>query len=534
MSTVGLSVHMSRAYEVPLTAYLEGKEDQQVDITYVPRSFDSKLCQAQELLGVILRKLEVPYKPQKCFKMMLVGHKSPSKMLNNRKGYMEQLQSELEKSGRVEICVCYADSPESDDMFEQSIQLDASEYQKQREIGRGRDGVVFVGKDRQDRRVAMKELQKFDPEDMTKLLRLINEIKIMKTSQHPAIMPLIGVIKPGPDCRYPIIVTPLMNCSVQDWIDKKNGVMLTHPRIYIVLYGIASAMMYLHAHDIIHRDLKPANVLLDDKSRPMVTDFGLAKVNSSAHSIQMSASCGTLAYMAPEAFSDRYSGKADVFSYGILMWAILARANPFEGCSSNPTAHQRALENNKRPERPRGGYSPVATEKLLQLMERCWDMDSQKRPTFAEIVQELESDACIRNQDRSLFNAYKEEINAWLKNDRTPVGANARRGEPKEGPSQSQLDNYCADDKVAALIEYGRRYELGTDDGKVQPDLTMAWNYYHKAAKLGSGDGYFCLARCYEYGIGVPKDPIAAAVLYEKADKLKSALLNSSTKKSSS
>ena len=105
-----------------------------------------------------------------------------------------------------------------------------------------------------------------------------------------------------------------------------------------LLTGIARGMSAVHASNIIHLDLKPENVLIADEGGlvPWVTDFGLA---ASAHVASLSNSAagrGTLKYKAPELFKGRRQGgallspAADVYSFGILAWEVLAGAVPWK------------------------------------------------------------------------------------------------------------------------------------------------------------------------------------------------------------
>ena len=82
-------------------------------------------------------------------------------------------------------------------------------------------------------------------------------------------------------------------------------------------------MMHLHHNHIIHRDLKPGNILLDEQLNPHIIDFGLSKIYQKDHSQSQTQSYGTSIYMAPEVIrGDPYNGKADVYSFSILMFEI--------------------------------------------------------------------------------------------------------------------------------------------------------------------------------------------------------------------
>lgn len=523
------------AHDLKLRVRLDDAGADPVEMVFRPSMGGSNQVTAEKLLEAVLTKLKIKYRPQNNFKMMMITGPGATtrKMLNNRK----TLEVQGVKSG-CEIVVCYTDTitPATDDMdtgdstelFEDDILLKEEDYTKGLKINAGRDGVVFKGMGPNKAPVAMKELQLFNRSDVQQLHRLLNEIKIMKTSSHPAIMPLIGVITGGSTVQYPTIVTPLYGGSLQAWIDKTYDPMITATDKFHILYGIAAGMKYLHGRHIQHRDLKPANILLDDSKHPLITDFGLSKLNGSGQSINNTAACGTLWYMAPEAFSDKYGPKADVFSYGILMWAVLARENPWGTAMVSATMHRKNLENQKR---PRPLPKTAAAAPLVELMERCWEQESQKRPSFDEIVQILETDPRMENLRNTggRFAAYRKLIDQAVKTTATAVAEIEKRAGTVNSPwhdmSDRALAHHCSEGKPEALIEFGRRCELGT--ATTEPDLSMAWDCYKRAAQAGSGDGCFLLARCYRYGIGVAKDEVAAKVMYDKAKALSSPLMAS-------
>jgi serine/threonine protein kinase len=104
-----------------------------------------------------------------------------------------------------------------------------------------------------------------------------------------------------------------------------------------ILAELAGAVDYAHRQGVIHRDIKPDNVLLDDESgRPMLTDFGVAKASASGATLtELGAVVGTPHYMSPEqASGDRnLDGRSDLYSLGVMGYAMLSGRLPFEGDS---------------------------------------------------------------------------------------------------------------------------------------------------------------------------------------------------------
>nr|DBA16258.1 TPA: hypothetical protein GDO54_003670 [Pyxicephalus adspersus] len=175
------------------------------------------------------------------------------------------------------------------------------------------------------------------------------------------------------------------------------------------IHEIALGMNFLHIMNppLLHLDLKPGNILLDEHLHVKISDFGLSKwkENSTREEyIEKSAIKGTLNYIPPEMFlqSSRVMGtKYDVYSYSIVIWELLTQKKPFAGNSMMTVIVKVAA--GQRPQiEDISEDGPVECQQMIDLMQRCWNQNPNKRPSFPEI----NIDAIIENNS--------EDISTWV------------------------------------------------------------------------------------------------------------------------
>lgn len=206
------------------------------------------------------------------------------------------------------------------------------------------------------------------------------EVFIMRKVRHKNVVQFIGACtKPPSLC----IITEFMSGgSVYDYLHKQKGVFKL-PSLLKVAIDVSKGMNYLHQNNIIHRDLKAANLLMDENEVVKVADFGVARVK--AQSGVMTAETGTYRWMAPEVIEHKpYDHKADVFSFGVLLWELLTGKLPYEYLTPLQAAVG-VVQKGLRPTIPKH-----TNPKLTELLERCWQQDPALRPDFAEIIEILQ------------------------------------------------------------------------------------------------------------------------------------------------
>ncbi|KAF5786223.1 putative dual-specificity kinase TKL-Pl-4 family [Helianthus annuus] len=205
------------------------------------------------------------------------------------------------------------------------------------------------------------------------------EVYILRKVRHKNVVQFIGACtKPPSLC----IVTEFMSGgSVYDYLHKQKGTFKL-PTLLKISIDISKGMNYLHQNNIIHRDLKAANLLMDEHEVVKVADFGVARVK--AQTGVMTAETGTYRWMAPEVIEHKpYDHKADVFSFGVVLWELLTGKLPYEYLTPLQAAVG-VVQKGLRPTIPKN-----TPPKLAELLEKCWQQDPSLRPDFTEIIEIL-------------------------------------------------------------------------------------------------------------------------------------------------
>jgi serine/threonine protein kinase len=204
------------------------------------------------------------------------------------------------------------------------------------ELGRGAMGVVYKARDPQiDRLVALKTVslwgQEADEEKEFRL-RFMNEAQAAGRLHHSGIVSVFDVGE-NPENHDPYIVLEYVQGESLNRILSREK-KLSLERSLKLAEEIADALDYAHAQGVIHRDIKPANILITQDGRAKIADFGIAKLNL-AHFTVPGRVLGTPAYMAPEQLSgEGVDGRSDLFSLGVILYALVTGHSPFQGTSA--------------------------------------------------------------------------------------------------------------------------------------------------------------------------------------------------------
>ncbi|KAJ4712996.1 Serine/threonine-protein kinase [Melia azedarach] len=213
------------------------------------------------------------------------------------------------------------------------------------------------------------------------------EIDIMKKLRHPNVLLFMGAISSQE--RLAIVTEFLPRGSLFKILHKNSQTLDIKRRLRMAL-DIARGMNYLHYRNppIVHRDLKSSNLLVDRNWTVKVGDFGLSRLKNATYLTAKSGS-GTPQWMAPEVLRNEPSNeKSDVFSFGVILWELMALAIPWNNLNSLEVVGVVGFMD-RRLELPEGLDPQVAS-----IIRDCWKSDPNQRISFKDLIQRISSLIC--------------------------------------------------------------------------------------------------------------------------------------------
>jgi tetratricopeptide (TPR) repeat protein/tRNA A-37 threonylcarbamoyl transferase component Bud32 len=255
------------------------------------------------------------------------------------------------------------------------------------ELGRGGMGTVYVARDlKLERQVAIKVLHP-GVHTAEQLRRFEQEARAVASLDHPNVLAIHDISSHADTC---FIVSELLRGeTLRQKLSK--GPLATHAVLELGLqlaHGLAAA----HDKGIVHRDLKPDNIFVSDEGGLKILDFGIAKLMSPTPDsatllhTQSGAVIGTAEYMSPEQVrSGSVDQRADVFSFGAVLYEMLAGRRPFQRGSLVETGYAILTADPDR-------LPDKAPADLKRIVRRCLEKAPEKRfPSAREVARELES-----------------------------------------------------------------------------------------------------------------------------------------------
>jgi eukaryotic-like serine/threonine-protein kinase len=260
------------------------------------------------------------------------------------------------------------------------------------ELGRGAMGVVYKARDPQiDRTVALKTivLRGQDPEAEEEFRkRFLNEAQAAGRLHHPGIVTIFDVGE-DPENHDPYIVLEYVAGEALNKILARERKLPVAKALQLA-EEIATALDYAHSQGVTHRDIKPGNILITPDNHAKIADFGIAKLNL-AHFTLPGRVLGTPAYMAPEQLSgEGADGRSDIFSLGVILYAMVTGHSPFQGDSATTVCFKVA---NREPV-PASALDLTLPRDLDDVIARAMDKNRDERyqcgADFASDLHELQ------------------------------------------------------------------------------------------------------------------------------------------------
>ena len=213
-------------------------------------------------------------------------------------------------------------------------------YRVERVLGRGATGVVYLAHDPViDRKVAIKlvRAELVDESAHAEYLeRFQREAQAAGRCQHPNIVAIYDFALDGSN---PFLVMEYVDGANLADVLRQRGRFAVDAALGVILQ-VLDALACAHAIGVVHRDVKPANILLTAGERVKVTDFGIARLDTS-HLTQVGMMIGTPSYMSPEQCAgDPADARSDVFSAGAMLYEMLSGQRAFPGQSATDVTYR--------------------------------------------------------------------------------------------------------------------------------------------------------------------------------------------------
>jgi eukaryotic-like serine/threonine-protein kinase len=249
--------------------------------------------------------------------------------------------------------------------------MTSGKYVKEREIGRGGMGTVWLGRDTVlGRDVALKRVGVVPGGSAPDLERAEREARLAAALSHPHVVAVFDLFADGDE--HWLVMEHVKGDSLAARI-RRDGP-LDPESAAKVLGQVADALAAAHGHGIVHRDVKPSNILVTDEGLAKLTDFGIARAQADASLTQTGLVTGSPAYLSPEVASGASATPAsDMWAWGATLYHALAGRPPYD-VGDNVLGALYQIVHEEPPRWPDAGWlAPVLEHTMATDPDQRWD-----------------------------------------------------------------------------------------------------------------------------------------------------------------
>jgi len=259
-------------------------------------------------------------------------------------------------------------------------------YRITQSLGQGGMAAVYKAyQENLDREVAIKILPEHYTHNPQFVARFKLEARALARLSHPNI---VTVHDAGEfQRRLYIVMAYIAGGTLRDRMDRPLPV----PQIISVTRAVASALSYAHERNIIHRDVKPVNVLMELDGRPVLSDFGIAKIIAEETGEQLTSTgtgVGTPEYMSPEQCRGLLvDARSDIYALGVMVYEMFAGRTPFQAAAFTAVIHAQIYEPPPPPSRFNPQITPAIDAVILRALAKNPDHRFQRAIDLADALE---------------------------------------------------------------------------------------------------------------------------------------------------
>jgi serine/threonine protein kinase len=300
------------------------------------------------------------------------------------------------------------------------------QYEVRDVIGHGGMASVYLGyRADVDRTVAIKVLPPHPGLNEEAKQRFQLEARTIANLQHPHILPLYDYGATEDGVLY--LVMPYVRGGSLDRIVRDGNLPLE--KIMRLVREISGALDYAHRQGVIHRDIKPANILLDGEGNALLADFGIVKLTGGDSRLTGTSVVGTPAYMSPEqAQGFDLTTRADLYSFGIVIWELLTGQLPF----SSDSVMNLMLKHITDPVPDITSVKPSLPDELNAVMQKLLAKNAGDRYVNGAAFNEAFHRAAAATRSSDITQGETAHFDTPLPDRRTPPPSTPSRSTPAQ------------------------------------------------------------------------------------------------------